>query len=108
MRSEFPRSVKVAAFQRSGGRCEKCTAFLYSGRTHYDHVIADGLGGEPTLENCQTLCLNCHDEKTRKHDVPVIAKMKRVRDGHIGAKAKRPWNPGLRKKLNGQTVRRLQ
>jgi hypothetical protein len=41
------------------------------------------------LDNCAVLCHVCHDEKTRKHDVPRIAKMKRVRDRHNGITAPR-------------------
>jgi 5-methylcytosine-specific restriction enzyme A len=87
-RHEFPRSVKVAAFKRAAGKCEHCTARLYVGKFHYDHRIADGLTGEPTIENCAVLCIACHGEKTTKHDVPTIARAKRREAKHIGAKPK--------------------
>ncbi len=92
MRREFTTKIKAAAFQRSGGNCEGCTARLYVGKFHYDHRIPDGLTGEPTLSNCVVLCVACHGVKTTKHDVPAIARAKRREAKHIGAtKPKRPW-----------------
>lgn len=91
MRREFPKQVKRDAFLRAKGRCEneKCRAFLTTGKFHYDHVIPDGLGGEPTLDNCAVLCFACHGEKTRKQDIPAIAKTKRIQDRHNGIKRPR-------------------
>lgn len=85
MRREFSKQVKREALRRSAGKCEgeNCGA-LFGVKFHFDHDIADGLGGEPTLENCKVLCHACHDEKTRKHDVPLIAKVKRISDKHNG------------------------
>jgi 5-methylcytosine-specific restriction protein A len=97
-RREFPAKVKVAAFERAQGHCEGCTARLYPGRYHYDHRIPDALGGEPALENCTVLCLACHGQKTAGADQPAIAKVKRVRRNHLGARKpsafRRP--PGVR------------
>lgn len=86
MRREFSAHVKAKAALRSGGKCEECTARIGDGGFHYDHIIPDGLGGEPTLENCMVLCLTCHRAKTTTKDVPRIAKMKRQRRGHFNAK----------------------
>jgi 5-methylcytosine-specific restriction endonuclease McrA len=85
MRREFSKAVRVAAFRRCKGHCERCTAHLMPGKFAYDHVLPDGLGGEPTLENCEVLCANCHGEKTAKQDVPQIARTKRLYARHIGA-----------------------
>lgn len=91
-RREFPARVRVAAYERSKGLCENCTAPLYVGKFHYDHRIPDALLGEPTLENCVVLCVACHGEKTTKEDVPRIAKAVRQRQKHLGARPpKRPW-----------------
>lgn len=89
-RREFSAKVKVAAYERSGGHCEMCSAPLRVGKFQYDHAIPDALGGEPTLENCVVACDACHAAKTHKGDVPRIAKMKRQRSAHIGARSKRP------------------
>jgi len=87
-RREFPKSVQRAAFIRCNGKCEgdDCGAHLYVGSYHYDHIIPDGNGGEPTLDNCQVLCKPCHSVKTRKLDVPAIAKTKRIIDRERGIK----------------------
>lgn len=76
-RREFPDKVKALAFQRAKGRCEKCTARLVVGKFQYDHVIADALGGESTLENCAVLCTSCHGTKT-PIDTTKAAKVKRT------------------------------
>lgn len=85
-RREFPAQVKRDALKRSAMRCENvaCGAVITIGKYAFDHDLADGLGGEPTLSNCKVLCLVCHDEKTRKRDVPTIAKVKRQSDDHLG------------------------
>lgn len=85
-RQEFSRKVKKAAWDRCGGRCEKCTAKLFPGHYAYDHDLPDQMGGEPTLENCRVLCDACHDAKTFTVDIPTIRKSDRQRDKHIGAK----------------------
>ena len=99
-RREFTARVKRDALARSAMRCENpaCGALITVGKYAFDHDLADGLGGEPTLENCVVLCLVCHAEKTTKHDVPTIAKMKRQRDNHQGtamAPAKEIKSPGF-------------
>jgi len=76
-RREFPDKVKALAFERAKGRCEKCTARLVVGKIQYDHVIADALGGEPTLENCAVICSSCHSIKTPS-DTTKAAKVKRI------------------------------
>lgn len=90
-RREFPKAVKRDAFLRANGCCEgtpyggeRCPVKLTIGKYHYDHEIPDGLGGEPTLDNCRVLCIACHKDKTTKQDVPAIAKTKRIQDRHIG------------------------
>lgn len=87
-RAEFSQKVKGQAWKRCGGRCEGCTAKLFPGKFDYDHIKADGLGGEPTLENCAVLCVNCHHEKTVTHDRPLMQKADNIRKKHLGIKAK--------------------
>ena len=90
-RQEFPARVKVAAFERADGHCEACKAPLRVGKTHYDHVIPDALGGSPTIENCAVLCASCHSAKTTRQDVPSIARAKRLQAKHVGAKGPSRW-----------------
>ena len=90
MRREFPPKVKVAAFERAKGRCECCRVVIRPGNgPEYDHRVPDAVGGEPTLENCEVLCRNCHGAKTATGDIPAIAKTKRIRRKHINADDKR-------------------
>lgn len=83
-RQEFPAAVKRAAFRRccrADGKpyCEGCGIELVSGNTEYEHVQPDGLGGEPTLDNCKVLCRkSCARAKTDTEDNPRMAKADRV------------------------------
>ena len=110
-RREFSKKPRFAAFQRAQGRCEECTARLVPGAYQYDHVTADGLDGDPTLENCRVLCRSCHGAKTVK-DVRQIAKSERQKAVHLGAKSRRgrPFPGGrdspLKRKISGKVVRR--
>lgn len=110
MRREFSKQVKRDAALRAGGQCEECTRRLLAGDFHYDHVIPDGLGGEPVLENCAVLCRACHDIKTRTRDVPQIAKSKRIRDRAVGIRKRSTFacskDSPFRKKISGEVVRR--
>jgi 5-methylcytosine-specific restriction protein A len=122
VRQEFSKPTRRLALERSEGRCEgvgilyglkaglRCNAPLNRGKT-FDHVTADGLGGEPTLENCLVICPTCNAVKTHKGDTPRIAKMKRQRDDHLGIKSRssRPMpgskGSGLRRRMDGTTWR---
>ncbi len=106
-RSEFPRVIMRLAFERARGNCESCGARLYAGKFQYDHIIADSIGGRPTLDNCAVLCNGCHGEKTAKVDTPRAAKTKRQGDKHIGAMPRRRSSlshPTLRRKIDGTVV----
>ena len=117
MRREFSAKVCAAAFQRADGRCEgerngdRCGTRLTVGKFRYDHILPDWLGGEPTLANCQVICMACDGAKTQA-DQTRIAKTKRIRARHIGAvsPSSRPM-PGsrrdkFRKKVSGEVVLR--
>ena len=115
-RREFPAKVKVAAFERAGGHCERCTVRLSAGRIEYDHIVPDWLGGEPTLDNCAVLCTACHRGEGGKtaEDAKAIARAKRVKRAHIGAapKSKRPLPGGrsdrMKHKIGGGWVPRCE
>jgi len=104
MRREFSKQVRRDAFLRAAGKCEgmDCGARLHIGKFHYDHEIPDGLGGEPTLENCKVLCTACHKVKTTTKDVPSIAKAKRISDRQNGIK--KPRTITRWRKFNGDIV----
>lgn len=110
-RREFPAKVKLAAWERSRGQCERCTARIY-GDPQYDHIVPDAVGGANDLDNCQVLCRACHGVKTSKTDVPEIAKTKRVQKKRAGIKTpkSRPLPgtkaSGWRKRMDGTAERR--
>lgn len=89
MRLEFPAKVKLAAYKRSlkdgHCHCEECGVRV-RGLPEYDHIKPDGLGGEPTLDNCQVLCGPCHREKTHQHDRPIMQKADNQRKAAAGIK----------------------
>jgi 5-methylcytosine-specific restriction endonuclease McrA len=81
-RTEFPKSVKAAAFRRCCDdkgvpHCENCNTPLTGPNTIFEHVTPDGLGGEPTLENCKVFCRNCASKKTFAQDNPRMQKADR-------------------------------
>lgn len=78
-RREFSKGVRAKAADRSKGLCEGCGVKLPVGGYHFDHDVPDGLGGEPTVENCRVLCLPCHKVKTIEHDNPRMQKADRQR-----------------------------
>jgi 5-methylcytosine-specific restriction protein A len=76
-RKEFSVRVKRQVVLRSLGICERprwdgkpCTKPAKA----FDHIVPDGLGGEPTFENAAHLCQACHQEKTTSEDNPRMRK----------------------------------
>lgn len=102
-RREFPAKIRLAAFERAGGICEKlgCNGQLRPGRFTYDHIIPDYFGGDPTLENCQVICEACNRDKTNK-DASDIGRSRRLRKRQAGIRKRRTirrW-----RKFNGEIV----
>lgn len=116
MRTEFSKRTMREAYERSEGLCEGILAsgercrFTVDRRKHFDHIIPDALGGDNSLTNCAVLCVPCHDVKTRKIDIPMIAKAKRVRDKHLGVRKRSTFacsrDSKFKKKINGEVVAR--
>lgn len=107
-RTEFPLKVKKAAFRRccnqapegienipATPQCEGCGNELRSGGVFYEHMDPDGLGGEPTLENCQVRCGNCKVKKD-KTDNKIMATADRKLKAAFGLK------PAKRSKLQSR------
>lgn len=59
-REPIPRHVRLAVWQRDGGRCVDCGGAF---ELQYDHVIPFSLGGATTVENLQLLCAGCNRDK---------------------------------------------
>jgi hypothetical protein len=86
-RQEFSQKIRKLAFARcckNGTKpgipqCENCGRELRAGNIEYEHLDPDGLGGEPTLENCGVWCaVPCSSKKTHEIDNPRMAKADRV------------------------------
>lgn len=60
-RNPIPRELRLAVFERDGGRCVECGSNF---DIQYDHIIPVALGGATTLENLQILCAPCNREKS--------------------------------------------
>lgn len=93
-RREFSQKVRKAAFARccrdGVPYCEGCDLELVSGNIIYEHVTPDGLGGDPTLENCKVFCLKiCATKKTVEEDNPRMAKADRVAKKAYGLEPRR-------------------
>ncbi len=77
-RREFPQSVRKLALARCCKpdgipKCENCGKVIRAGHLRFEHLQPDGLGGEPTLENCGAWCDGCATKKD-KIDNPRMAK----------------------------------
>lgn len=57
----IPQDVKIAVWQRDGGRCVECQASDY---LEFDHIIPHSKGGASTLANVQLLCRRCNGKKS--------------------------------------------
>jgi hypothetical protein len=114
-RRDFPKRVKADAFRRCCDpngipHCETCSVELTAGNIIYEHVDPDGLGGEPTLENCKVHCRTCADTKTIERDNPIMQKADRQLKTNFGIRKRSsfacskssPW----KKKVGGEVVRR--
>lgn len=110
-RREFTKDTRRQAYARSGGICEchrvpqlkrprGCGQRLGPADTFYEHIIQDGIGGDPSLENCAVLVKTCWKEKSNLIDIPTVAEAKRQHDREIGigrADLNAPAMPGSRR-----------
>jgi hypothetical protein len=107
-RREFPPKVRKAAFARcctNGSKpgipqCENCGNVLVAGNIEFEHLEADGLAGEPTLQNCGVWCARpCSKTKTTKVDNPRMAKADAVLRATYGLRPtrKKIQSPGFAK-----------
>jgi HNH endonuclease len=59
-REGIPREVRLAVFERDGGRCVQCDSNF---DIQYDHIIPLAMGGASTVQNLQILCAQCNRGK---------------------------------------------
>ena len=112
-RPVFSTSFRLNLFLKRRGICTSCSQKNDAGKAwDIDHILPLALGGTNELENLQILCKPCHHSKTSQSDIPRIAKTKRLKERHLGARSPstRPI-PGSRhspwkRKFDGSVVRR--
>ena len=112
-RREFSDKIKLAAFLRSGGKCERCGAKIVAGNgPEYHHIVDAWVGGSNDLDNCQVLCIRpCHKAVTAKQTIPQVAKTKRIANKRANIKPRKgPPLPGtkrsgVRKRMDGTVGR---
>lgn len=116
LRRNFPNKVKRAAYARSGGVCEcwripgwkGCGRPIGDGNVFYEHIVCDGIGGEPTLDNCACLTKTCWKRKTAEYDIPTVAKAKRVTDRGIGIRrSDHAWRRVMPGSRNSPVIKRM-
>lgn len=103
-RTEFSQKVRAAALRRCADEkgifhCETCGIEVTRATgIRFEHVDADGLGGEPTLANCKVHCKNCAKSKD-KIDNAIMAKADRVLKKTYGLRTPRAKikSPGFAK-----------
>lgn len=89
-RQEFSKAVKLAAWERCGGRCECGCGIKILGRPEYDHwPVPASIGGPGTLDNCRVLDKKHHRQITAEKDIPEIAKSDRIFEKRIGVRKSR-------------------
>lgn len=59
-RESIPREIRLAVWERDGGRCRECNAPF---ELQYDHIIPFSWGGATTVQNLQLLCGDCNRTK---------------------------------------------
>jgi 5-methylcytosine-specific restriction endonuclease McrA len=80
---------RVKIFEREKGICHFCDVKIFGEREDWDvsHEIPLELGGDDEGPNLRVAHRKCHKLHTAKVDAPAIAKSRRVRAKHMGAKA---------------------
>ena len=112
-RHVFSTSFRLNLFLKRKGTCASCYQKIDAGKAwDIDHILPLALGGTNESNNLQILCKPSHQSKTSQSDIPRIAKTKRLKARHLGARSPstRPI-PGSRhspwkRKLDGSVVRR--
>jgi len=112
-RQAFSTTFRLSLFLEQKGTCQSCKLTIQAGQAwDIDHILPIALGGTNEPENLQILCRPCHRSKTTQSDIPRIAKTKRLKAKHLGARssARRPI-PGSKsspwkRKMDGTLVKR--
>lgn len=111
-RVRITAKMRADIFLRHNGICHLCQIKVIPGEDwDVSHEIPLEAGGSDTADNWYVAHRKCHRTHTATVDAPLIAKVKRIHQRHIGAKKSRNPLPGgrnsmFKKKMDGSVVRR--
>ena len=111
-RVRITAKMRADIFARHKGICHLCNMRVDAGQDwDVSHEIPLETGGKDDDTNWYVAHRKCHRTHTAKVDAPLIAKVKRIHQRHIGAKKSRspmPFGRGskFKKKMDGTIVRR--
>lgn len=110
--TKIPDRVRIRVFEKYGGICYRSGVKISPGdKWDCDHIIALANGGKHAEDNLAPILIIPHREKT-KEDRKIQSKIYKIRKRHLGlAKPKGRPMPGtkasgLKKKMNGEVVKR--
>jgi 5-methylcytosine-specific restriction protein A len=111
-RVRITAKMRADIFLSRGGSCHLCNMKVVPGEDwDVSHDIPLEAGGKDDATNWFVAHRKCHRVHTSTVDAPLIAKVKRIHQRHIGAKkSKTPMPLGRgsqwKKKMDGSVVRR--
>ena len=111
-RVRITAKMRADIFLRHDGVCHMCRMKVIPGdEWDVSHEIPLEAGGKDDASNWLVAHRKCHRVHTATVDAPLIAKVKRIHQRHIGAKRPKGTIPGSRnskwkRKMDGTVVRR--
>ena len=63
-RKAFTKTIKDKVLEKQKNKCAKCKISFAKVKPQFDHKNENH--SDNSLRNCQALCANCHDNKSRK------------------------------------------
>jgi hypothetical protein len=111
-RVRITAKMRADIFLSRGGSCHLCSMKVVPGEDwDVSHDIPLEVGGKDDATNWFVAHRKCHRVHTSTVDAPLIAKVKRIHQKHVGAKKTRSpmplgRNSKFKRKMDGTIVRR--